>query len=175
MKHVLNREFLEKEIERVLLALSDQKFIDAIVEFKSKKDEKDRFDFAKNNLNAVILKEKGVQISDDLRISSRSFENDPINQSNVDNEQGYKILNGLLKNKPKLLQKLEESDPKIFDSLKPFLSPNKQQIGNTTVPNSNLADESLIINNLERASLLGGCACGGALSVCAGGGWQQLI
>ncbi|MGW1642664.1 hypothetical protein [Streptomyces lavendulae] len=99
-------------------------------------------------LSREALVERGVQIPEDMRISSRYFEQGLPGPVNFGDGAGGRsnIVNGLNEAAPGLLDRLRGTNPSLFKEL-------------ATSPE----EEDLL--------RLGGCVCAGGTSICVGAGY----
>ncbi|MFF4268025.1 hypothetical protein [Streptomyces virginiae] len=97
-------------------------------------------------LTPVALRERGVPLPENMRVSSRYFEEGlPIPINFGDNPDGSpNLVNAINAAEPGFLDRIRESHPEL---LREIASEGDQPFRG------------------------GGCACGGAASVCGGAGW----
>ena len=122
---LIDAKKIKAEMDDMIKMVSHPEFVSAMKKMKELSMTK-KMDFAKKNLNVETLKEKGVPMPENMRITTRYFE----------------------PNKPDII----EIDPEgnILKTKKP-----KFPIGSSGVV------------------AWGGCACGGAASVCGGAGMSN--
>lgn len=179
----LERDSLFQETEKVLNAITSDTFLEKMKTFRSTKGE-EREEFAKSNLTTNSLINEGVDLPQDMRVSSRTFEEgDPRITTYVDYEEGLRVMNVLATNRPDLLETLRTNNPDVFDGLKPYLPPSLG--GNGPIINPGNPDNPRFPNipdfpkpdtpdfpfpdDFDPAGAWA-CACGGAATVCGGAG-----
>ena len=156
MPYELTREALESETRGVLAAITHPKFIERMQRFRAKSGD-DRIDYAEENLIPRVLIDQGVPLPDNMRVSSRVFEEVlPIPPEYADYPEGERIIELVRNYQPKLLKQLRETNPIIWEDLQSVINlPNEHTTLTDTSPNPSGAC---------------GCACGGAATVCGGAG-----
>lgn len=145
MTYEINREALFKETEDILDALTNPVFINTLQDFRATPI-KDRFDFAEKNMTPKILKSKGVALPDEVRVSSRTFEEgDSKIPLFVDYAEGKRILDLITENEPDLIEALKTNNADVYEK---FIGINDlpDELIN---PNTNFPNEipELIPNN----------------------------
>ena len=112
----ISRESLKEETDKVLEAITSPHFIKQMPEFRKLKGE-ERVLFAQKNMTPSALEANGVPISQDMRVSSRTFEEDFNEDIYVDYDKASRIIQGLQKTRPELLEKLKKEHPEIYSEL----------------------------------------------------------
>ena len=157
MPFELSKEALISETEGVLDAITHPAFVEEMQRFRSISGD-ERIRFAEKHLVPTALADRGVPLPDEMRVSSRVFEEgDPGGQGYVDYQEGKRIIALIREKRPDLLETLRSNNPKIWEDL--------QLVESYTGPGFvDPADPSLV------AVGACGCACGGAATVCGGAG-----
>jgi hypothetical protein len=147
-KTPLTEENLREVTQQMINMLTAPPFVEAMQAVRETSPDKRLLEGSKR-LTPEALRRKGVPLPDYMRISSRYFENGLPGPVNFGDRAGGgpNIVNGLNEVAPGLLDRLREENPRLFNELV-----------------SSDEDE-----DLQR---WGGCACGGGLTFCAGGGFQ---
>lgn len=142
-------ERLKALTDQMVDAITSPPYVEAMRAVKAA-DGSRRLDEAMRRLTPDALRDQGVKLPDDMRISSRYF------------EEGFKPLEvGEVAGERNLLTELHAADPELINT-----------IGGLRAENRPLYEE--VIQRLTPRGLgplaLCGCACGGAAGVCAGSG-----
>ena len=157
MPFELSREALMSETEEVLNAITHPTFVEEMRRFRSKSGN-DRIRFAEEHLVPTALADGGVPLPDEMRVSSRVFEEgDPGSQEYVDYQEGKRIIELIREKRPDLLEILRSNNPNIWEDLQLVESYTRPEFVDP-------ADPSLV-----KAGAWA-CACGGAATVCGGAG-----
>ncbi|WP_327090275.1 hypothetical protein OIE66_06535 [Nonomuraea sp. NBC_01738] len=142
---------LRDATQQTIDMLSHPAFVEAMQAVRKAPADKRLLEGSKR-LNPKTLRERGVPLPDYMRISSRYFEEGLPHPINFGDGEGGRpnIVNGLNEAAPGLLDRLRETNQPLF--------------------------KELVSCEDDEAELLrwGGCACGGGLTFCAGGGFSTL-
>jgi hypothetical protein len=133
--------------DMVLQVVTSPQFLEQVAAVKAAPPER-RLEEASKRLTPKALREIGIELPPNLRLSSRYFDDQaPTEVELADTAAGVNIVTALNEARPGLLDELKVSRPDIFRRI---VAPDL----------------------VERAS--GGCACAGWATVCVGGGWSAV-
>ncbi len=162
----LTRESLQLETEKVMNAITDPVFLSQMQKFRATPVEK-RFEMASLEMTPDALRAMGASIPQDLRVSSRTFEEGPLkNWPSVDMEEGKRILDLIAEKRPELLDGLRIKYPDIYDDIEPI----RKWPRDTPFPLPKPLDPEIGIGDDPYNAGKWACACGGAATVCGGAG-----
>jgi hypothetical protein len=190
MDFELSRDFLFNETDRVLRSLTDPEFMRTMQQFRALPGD-DRTTFAQQNLTPTSLKDRGVALPDDMRVSSRTFEDERLASQPVDVEGGMNILRNIQANRPQLLDSLSNNHPQLFNEVMAFAG-NHGGLGGgglggggglpaggglggghpaaDPAPGRDVPGRDVNVQPGSNPDGVSGCACGGAATVCGGAG-----
>ncbi|MBK5912434.1 hypothetical protein CCR85_13155 [Rhodothalassium salexigens] len=146
----LDPERLKAITSQMVEAITSPAYVEAMRKVKAASNDK-RLDEAMRRLTPKALREQGVRLPEDMRISSRYF------------EEGFKPIEvGEPAGKRNLLAELHAAEPEMFDLIGRLRDRKPDLYQELT--------ERLSVEDAISPLALCGCACGGAATACGGAG-----
>jgi hypothetical protein len=116
VRETLDRDRLKVITQEMVEAITSPEYIEAIQAVRNAPEE-ERLVEASRRLAVDALREAGVRLPEDVRISSRYFEEDLPTGLELGNVSGVNVINELNATRPGLLDELRQSNPDVFERL----------------------------------------------------------
>ncbi|WEL22682.1 hypothetical protein HBNXHr_2643 [Halorhabdus sp. BNX81] len=145
----MDREAAEEKLQEVVSVVTSEAYLDQLEKVRQAPPE-ERMEAGARYLTPSALREAGVEVPEDMRISSRLFDDQIGKETEFGNPDADQpnVISDLSELDPEYLSRLRDVDPDLFEDII-----DEQHVG------------------FGSENPLAACACAGGFGVCAGAGW----